>query len=97
MKNRKQMENKFKQFYVSEGHPDPEKAMENHISVLPNRDKLSEDAFLCKWCTDHCYLSMMTCNEHTVSHPSGDSTDEKSPIKDQLVSKYEKRKANLNN
>jgi hypothetical protein len=65
--------------------------LEDHIVIMKKKvEGEDEDAFLCKWCTDHCYLSMVQCSEHACPNPeignrdlqpSGESTDEKSPIK----------------
>lgn len=96
------MENKIKLYYAKEEYENPEIKLQEHIFYLENRDEIDEDAYQCKWCTDHCYLSYVTCSEHTLNSesvlPSGDSTDEKSPVKQVQIqqTKYERRKLALN-
>ena len=76
------MENKIKLFYNREGLDGDEK-LKDHIEYLKNRDKIEEDAFQCKWCTDHCYMSMIQCVEHTCRDSS--SKLSVSNIKDKIA------------
>lgn len=34
--------------------------------MLSNRELADEDQFQCKFCTDLCYMSMITCKDHTL-------------------------------
>lgn len=62
--------------------------MLSHISYLPDRDEVEEDAHQCKYCTDLCFLSMAICKIHTSP-----SSQESSPSTEvsQVMTKQEKR------
>jgi hypothetical protein len=38
-----------------------DKIVKNKICYLQNRDEIEEDAFQCKYCTDLCFMSMISC------------------------------------
>jgi len=55
--------------------------LKNHITYIENRDEVDEDHFACKYCTDHCFLSMITCKMHTlVGYFDKNSEDKKLSI-----------------
>jgi len=47
--------------------------LDARISYLENRDEIDEDAYQCKYCTDLCFLSMLSC---TVCAKSEDDENE---------------------
>ena len=64
IKSRRKMENFIKQYYIGQGLNGNEE-LKKHITYIENRDEVAEDHYPCKYCTDHCFLSMITCKMHT--------------------------------
>jgi len=68
------MEQRFRNHFQNErnGLSGEEKAryvdsmVNEHIIMLSNRELADEDQFQCKFCTDLCYMSMITCKDHTL-------------------------------
>jgi hypothetical protein len=62
--------------------------MLSHITYMPNREQVEEDAHQCKYCTDLCFLSMAMCKTHTMA-----DSQECTPSTEmsQVVTKQEKR------
>mmetsp|Transcript_11041 Transcript_11041/g.18467 ORF Transcript_11041/g.18467 Transcript_11041/m.18467 type:complete len:95 (-) Transcript_11041:440-724(-) len=42
-------------------------SLRSRISVLEEREKVEEDEFQCKYCTDLCYFSFVICTNHSDS------------------------------
>lgn len=84
------METLIKQYYQGMEGVNASEMLNNHISYLDDRDSINEDEYSCKYCTDHCYLSMITCTEHSLIDNQAKKLDKK-----ENQSKYEKRQEKL--
>lgn len=74
IESRKVMEGKIIQHFNKKGQ-NGEELITEKISCMNNRDDVDEDQYQCKYCTDLCFLSMLTCTNCSNQAEEADKDD----------------------